>query len=292
MISCIITTYQRPIHILKRAIDSVVNQTYKDIELIVVNDAPAEKKLAEEIGRLIMQYPIRKQYIIHDVNKGACAARNTGIVHASGEYIAFLDDDDEWLPEKLARQYNLLQQESLAIVSCAYNQIGADGKLKVIEIQYPKDNISDFEKLLTYGNFLGSTSFPLIRTDVFLRVGNFDIELKSSQDYEMWIRIAEHFPVGFIDDALVNYYISDVCITKSMKNREQGFWYIIDKYKEFYCRNRKAYNCRLNRTAVSFLRDRAIGLFFKYWIKAVVVWPFSRYNLEVFYRIYKKIQNR
>lgn len=292
LISCIITTYRRPIEILKRAVESVVNQTYSNIELIVVNDAPSDEILTQQIENLLNSYDISIKYIIHETNQGACAARNTGISNATGKYVAFLDDDDEWLPEKLSLQYRKISENNLSLVYCAYNQIDSDDEKKYVPVKYPSGTLSDFEKLLTYGNFIGSTSYPLIAMDALTRVGSFNLALKSSQDYELWLRIAQRYSIGYIDKPLVNYYVSEESISKNMDNKEQGFIYIINQYSSFYNSNTIAYNCRLNRTAIAFLKEHAYRYFFKYWIKAIIVKPLSKYNIEFLLRAAQKLSKR
>ena len=104
MVSVIITTYKREPETVERAAKSILEQTYKDIELIIVDDSPAsfDKRIAVE--KRVKELSSSIKYIKHETNMGACAARNTGIRSANGEYVAFLDDDDEWLPDKLEKQ--------------------------------------------------------------------------------------------------------------------------------------------------------------------------------------------
>jgi len=104
LITAIIPTYKRPFKLLERALRSVLAQTYRNIEVVVVDDSPSTYQGRAEIAANI-HLDDRVTYIQHDAQKGACAARNTGLAHANGKYIAFLDDDDEWLPEKIELQY-------------------------------------------------------------------------------------------------------------------------------------------------------------------------------------------
>ena len=101
-VSCIVTTYERPIEILKKAIMSIVKQTYYNFEILIVNDSPKNIELSNKIKYLVKQikdeYCIEITYLSYEKNMGANYARNYGIKFSSGEYIAFLDDDDEWLP--------------------------------------------------------------------------------------------------------------------------------------------------------------------------------------------------
>ena len=119
LISCIITTYNRPIEVLKRAIDSVINQTYSNIELLVVNDYPENIELSNNIYKLIKSYNNKSiKYIVLEKNSGACFARNRGANESKGEFLAFLDDDDEWLPNKLNDQKKLFNHDMIGIVDC------------------------------------------------------------------------------------------------------------------------------------------------------------------------------
>ena len=105
LISVIITTYKRNPEILKRAIDSVVAQTYENLELIIVDDSPESYELRDAVKGMVLAIEDKRViYHQHKVNKGVCAARNTGIELSSGEYLAFLDDDDAWLLDKFTQQ--------------------------------------------------------------------------------------------------------------------------------------------------------------------------------------------
>ncbi len=110
LVSIIIPTFNR-CGVLKRAVLSAVNQTYKKIEIIIVNDASTDAT-AEVAG--LVNDP-RLKYIIHEKNQGLAATRNTGIKNSSGEYITFLDDDDEWAPEKISHQLEVFQNENHGI---------------------------------------------------------------------------------------------------------------------------------------------------------------------------------
>lgn len=113
MISVIIPTYNRA-NVIRRSIDSVLNQTYKDLELIIIDDNSSDN--TEQIINDINDKRLR--YIKLNENKGACFARNYGITISKGEYIAFQDSDDEWCLDKLKLQYDYLEKRNLDVVSC------------------------------------------------------------------------------------------------------------------------------------------------------------------------------
>ena len=131
MVSAVITTCKREPAIAERALLSVLNQTYKDIEIIIVDDSPDDYPLRKEVESMVTRHAGVK-YIKHAQCMGACAARNTGLRAASGEFIAYLDDDDEWLPEKTAVQLEAFTDDRIALVYCdAYEVDDTTGNKKV-----------------------------------------------------------------------------------------------------------------------------------------------------------------
>ena len=114
LVSAVITACNRNIDILERAVKSVANQTYPHIEIIVVDDSSSKAPGRKEIEQyLTSKYDLR--YIRHPKTLGACAARNTGLSVSKGSYIAYLDDDDEWLPTKIERQLTGFTDKSIAL---------------------------------------------------------------------------------------------------------------------------------------------------------------------------------
>ena len=207
MVTAVIITYKRPLDVLMRAINSVLDQTYPDIEVIVVNDAPEEKLLSEKIENAVLAIDHKNiRYICHEKNKGACAARNTGLSAAHGEYIGFLDDDDEWLPEKVEKQVQVFSENpDAALVYCAF-------------LMQQNNNWSGYnpdlagksaKERIILDNFIGSTSFPLLKTSLVRMVGGFDEELTRCQDYDMWIKLIKRYPISKTDLVLGKYYVSD-----------------------------------------------------------------------------------
>lgn len=282
MISCIVTTYKRPISILKRAIDSVINQTCQDIEIIVVNDAPGNRG---EIVDLLDTYGRRIRYAETEGHKGACHARNIGIGMVQGEYIAFLDDDDEWLPQKLELQQACMKENVCALVYCAHYYIDKSGNRRLIREPLAGAGIREyeFERLLCC-NFIGSTSYPLLRTRTVEEVGGFCEELESSQDHDLWLRIAKQYPICYCEEPLVNLYYSEDSISRDKSRLLQGYEYLQKHYAEHYDKDRELKNYRLNYLAVCCLKNGLSGTFVKYWMSAWRVKVFSRHNLMLFGR--------
>lgn len=289
MISCIISTYNRPISILKRALDSILSQTIKDIEVIIVNDAPENIKLSNEIRDFLNDYKdIKLKYIEHERNMGACAARNTGIKNAEGEFLAFLDDDDEWMENKLEVMVKYFNDPSIGLVYCNHKRINEiNGENRIIK---PEIHEEDAFRTLLVKNFIGSTSFPLLRSSVVKNVGMFDEKLKSSQDVDLWIRIAEHSNIKYVDECLNIYYVSEKSITSNMKNKIEGYEYQLKKYANIYQEDKQLLNHKLNVIAWTFLFCKNIRKFLHYYIFAIKIAPFSKYNLLVFNKIINKVK--
>lgn len=218
-VSVIIPTHNRPLT-LKKAVLSVLNQTYRDLELIVIDDGLKERaeKIISEINdpRLI--------YLKHETEKGGGAARNTGIKAAQSNFIAFLDDDDEWLPEKLSLQMAQFKNtpQDVGFCFCAVKNITAQG----LEKTSVSEGIADYFELAlaTFKKFLTVTL--IIKKHVFNEVGLFDENLPSHQEAELMIRITEKFkglginqPLVLVDMVAGHEHVGGN-LTKKIKGRE------------------------------------------------------------------------
>ena len=142
MVSAIVTTYKREPSMVLRAINSILAQTYNDMEIIVVDDSPKDYPYREEVKRVVTSrledFPqVKSLYICHEHNMGACVARNTGLNAASGEYIAYLDDDDEWLPKKIEKQVKKIEQSDAVLVYCgSYCKNASKGTCEIVKKEY------------------------------------------------------------------------------------------------------------------------------------------------------------
>lgn len=290
MISCIVTTYKRPVNILKRAVDSVINQTCQDTEIIVVNDAPQDRELAESIRELLGKYSREIIYVVSEQSGGACSARNLGLEKATGEFVAFLDDDDEWLPEKLERQLHWMRKKDVALVYCSHYVIDKAGKKRLIEEPLAREGQyeDEFEQLLRC-NFIGSTSYPLIRTETIRSIGGFTVGLKSSQDHDLWLRLAREYDIVYCREPLVILYYSQEAISRSFHNCLQGYEYLLEKYRDEYWKDKEILNYRLNYIAYYCMITGEWRYYLKYWFKALGVKLISRHNLMVLEKSVRKL---
>ena len=197
LVTVIIPTYNRANQI-SRAIHSVQAQSYKHWELLIVDDA-SNDDTAKIISNIADS---RIQYIRHETNQGAAAARNTALAQAKGEYIAFLDSDDEWIPAKLEKQVIYFEQLP-ASVGLIYT-----GALIVDSTEYKDKKMPVYRgnllrQLLLENVIVGGGSSPMIRKAVLNSVASFDIKLPARQDLDFWVRISQHYLIDFIDEVLV-----------------------------------------------------------------------------------------
>lgn len=199
-VSVIIPTYNRT-SLLIEAVQSVLSQSYNDLECIIVDDG-SEEDTASVIDQSIDP---RIKYVEHNQNKGASAARNTGIEQAQGEFIAFLDDDDEWMPEKLEKQVELMRRRSddFGLVYCWMDYYEyPDNKYKKVR---PTLSGNIFEEMLDRQR-IGNSSTLLVRSEVIDRIGGFDESLPRGNDGDFIRRVARKYKIDYVPKVLVKYY--------------------------------------------------------------------------------------
>jgi glycosyltransferase involved in cell wall biosynthesis len=194
MISAIIPTFNRAAF-LREAIDSVLAQTEKDIELIVVDDGSTDDTRA-----LVAEYGDRLCYVFQP-NAGASAARNRGIGCAAGKFITFLDSDDLWLPRKLARQMEWMAAHPNLLL-CYTDEIWIRRGVRVNQRNIHAKS-GGWIYPLCLPRCIISPSSVLMRRELFDEVGLFDERLPVCEDYDLWLRVASRFEVGFIPQPLI-----------------------------------------------------------------------------------------
>ncbi len=193
-VSVIIPTYNRG-WILKEAIDSVLDQDYTDFELIVVDDGSTDDTV-EILDAYGFDVIVLKQN-----NQGVSAARNRGIEASRAQFIAFLDSDDIWLPQKLTRQVEFFATHSDALI-CQTEEIWIRNGMRVNpKKRHQKPFGEIFEPSLTL--CLVSPSAVMIRRTLFDAVGLFDESLPACEDYDLWLRVSCRYPVYLIDEPLI-----------------------------------------------------------------------------------------
>lgn len=199
LVSVVVPTYERP-ELLADAVDSVANQTYDDVELLVVDDGsatPAATTLADREFDDATELRVLR----HDENRGANVARNRGVAAASGEFVAFLDDDDYWHPEKLQRQMEAFQRADDDVGVVFNGQKCVDESGRVTNVTRPATS-GRFTENLVKGETFGPFSCVMVRTEVFERAGYPDERLPCWQDREWYLRLARHYDYASITDLL------------------------------------------------------------------------------------------
>jgi glycosyltransferase involved in cell wall biosynthesis len=195
IVSVVIPTYNRA-NVIQRAVDSVLVQTYKNIEIIIIDDGSTDntKDLVKDLN---------VKYIKTD-NMGVSAARNLGVKLSSGDWIAFLDSDDEWLPSKLEEQINFSKEHpNLFLIHT--DEIWIRNGIRVNPPKkYKKEGGDQFIPSLKLCAIGPSTS--MIKKDIFLELGGFREDLLCCEDYDLWLKFTSLYEVGFVDKLLVNKY--------------------------------------------------------------------------------------
>lgn len=196
-VSVIIPTYNRTA-LLREAIASVQAQTFTDWELLVIDDGSTDE--TPETVRTIRQHEPRLRYF-HQANQGVAAARNLGIAKARGTYVAFLDDDDQWVPTKLAVQLAFMDaRPALGLSYTRYWFVGGQSDRPVV---YPTQLSATMEALIGE-NYIG-TSTVMVKRSALEAVGGFDEACRLNEDYALWLRIAQRFPIGGVQKPLAVY---------------------------------------------------------------------------------------
>ena len=202
LVSVVIPTRNRRAR-LACAIESVRQQTWPNIEIIVIDDASSDDTPLYLQGLQNTGMAIR--VVRNELPQGGAGARNQGIDMARGTYVAFLDDDDIWLPNKLDLQITCLkQQPSASSVSCSFFVQQSSGGRTVTHLSPPADG-----QQLLHTNHLGGASMCLARRQMLLDIGAFDASLRSCQDWDLWIKLNDRGPVLVCPEPLVCYMPHD-----------------------------------------------------------------------------------
>ena len=256
LVSAIVTTYKRPVEIVERALQSIVAQEYKNLEIILVNDAPEDNLLAGKLKKMTNELSRKVKYIEMEHNSGACVARNRGIKESLGEFVAFLDDDDEWKSQKIKKQVDSFTDTEIGLSYCNF-WINEEGKKELrihTDKKLPEGTI--FNKLFEK-NYVGSSSFPMIRKSALINVGLFNSNMPALQDWELWLRIAQKCKVVYIDEPLgIYYFYKGDRISAHPDRRIKGFEIIYSQYKDYLENNRKTQACYLAEGVTFYINGK------------------------------------
>jgi glycosyltransferase involved in cell wall biosynthesis len=195
VVSVIIPAYNSAPYI-RETLESVLSQTHPPLEVIVVDDGSSDDTAA-----IVQSYNGRVR-LLQQEHRGVSAARNLGIRQAQGDYVAFLDSDDLWLPEKLERQSACILEKQVAWVSCGADFFDTNSGKIFYEYRKKLYEGDILEKEFVY-TFIRSPT-PLVKRTVFEDVGYFneEYEARIGEDKDMWLRIAARYPLGVVDEVL------------------------------------------------------------------------------------------
>lgn len=273
-VSVIIPTYNRE-DVISRAIDSVLEQTYTDYEIIIVDDGSTDN--TEEVINELQREHDEITFFSQE-NAGAAVARNHGIRKANGNYIAFLDSDDQWLPEKLETQLELFRESDQA-------NLGFVGANKIIykcdsddEVVSKKDfyqsRFSEKEQPFTLEDFLSlknpiSPTTALISAKALEDVGGFDPECPPHEDFELWIRLREQYDFETTWTPLAKYRDWEEGISKTTMSGKKARVksYIMNKHRDLYRKYPKAHSVILRKIGTEHMlagnQGKALAHFYK-----------------------------
>ena len=234
-VSVIMPTHNRAA-MLRRAIDSVLSQTYGDLELIIISDGSTDTT-----SETVASYSDpRIRYFKHDTSRGASAARNTGLRASRGDFIAFLDDDDEWTRDRLEIQLPVLEDSS-PDVGLVYGWMQYIRDQKVYKIHKPVLKGNVFVQMLD-DQAIGGCPTVMIKREVMDRVGLFDEELFRGNDGDYWRRISQYYQVDYVPYVLANIYVghedrisvrSSVNLRNAIHSIEKRLAKFADVYKQY-----------------------------------------------------------
>jgi glycosyltransferase involved in cell wall biosynthesis len=222
LISVIIPSYNAE-KTIKETIQSVLNQTWQDFELLIINDGSQDATL--EVIESIQDPRIK---IFSYPNAGSSASRNRGIAIAKGEYISFIDADDLWTADKLEAQYKALQENSQAAVAYSWtDHIDESGQF--LRSGPQQSFTGDVYARLLLEDFIGNGSNPLIRAQAFAEVGDFDESLAHSEDWDLWLRLAARYHFVAVPSPQILYRMRVSSKSFNIKEMEESSLQVIER---------------------------------------------------------------
>ncbi len=282
-VSVIVPTYNYG-RFIEGCLNSIFSQTFKDFEVIVVDDGSTDGT-----GEIIKSYP-RPVRSIYQENRGLPAARNRAIEASQGEYLAFLDSDDLWLPEKLGEQVRIMDGDrELGIV---FSDASAfDGEKIIRESILEEESICTghcFARLFM-GNFLVMPTV-MIRKSCLRQTGLFDETLPVVADYDLWLRISAFFRIGFVDRPLAMYRVHPSNMSKDfcrlLEDEIRVVQKVIELYPEKVKKLGKKVNMRLSslydQYGLEWVEKGEIGRATRCFLRAILEWPLSMRSFYYF----------
>jgi len=293
LVSVVIPTYGRS-ELLPTAIDSALHQTYDNLEIIVVDDNDKGSKAQLETERQLQSYIKNRQilYLKHERNSGGSAARNTGIKASKGDYVALLDDDDEWFPEKIEKQiaYFKTLDEKVGVIYCSYILEEFDG-----DKEYIRTEKGDLTKDLLMLKFdPGASSTLVFRKDILVEIGYFDENFARHQDLEVLVRLCRNYLIDVCPDVLLKINSHNIPAALKIEQVKKIFF---DTFKKDidnipFFERRKIYALHYMGLSSLFLSEKNISQTIKYYFKAIAYYPLILFSNKVNTRLFRFLIKR
>ncbi len=279
-VSVVIPTYNR-LFSLPRALESVLRQTFDDIEVIVVDDCSTDGSWAY----LQSVHDPRVRLIQHEVNRGGGAARNSGIAAARAEWVAFQDSDDEWLVTKLARQMEAYSREGTpehgavycAKITSGEGSFGVYGPREVQHMPLPHYQHTSgdiLDELLAHA--MVSTQTLLVRKALLAEVGGFDESFKLGQDWDLTTRLAKVTRYLYVEAPLVLAFTSPDSISKVKTNQARVRKRMLEKHYDLIVRRPRLHAEYLTEIARVYQRSGCWRQSLPWLSRALRIWPADR----------------
>lgn len=293
LVSIIITTFKRPDK-LSRAIESVLNQNYQNLEIIVVddNDSESEGRLATEKVMQTFENNQKIKYVKHEYNKNGAAARNTGIRHSEGVYITYLDDDDIYYSHKVSSQVEFLEKnKNFAGVYCGWT----NGEQAFI----PK-YAGDFTFELLSGEVRLITNSIMLTRSSTLDAGGWDETFRRNQEFAFLLRVFKKgYEIGALEEILFEVDLSDRSNASNPLKNEQDMEYFLERHKEQIKSSsseskkdeKDIYSYRARGVLLNYLKNRDYLNALKFYFKALNI-GFFKFNKDLILYLYNKIRGK
>ena len=260
---------------IQETIDSILNQTFQNIELIIINDGSTDSTV-----QIINNISDSRIKLFSYANGGLSTSRNRGISLAQGEYISFIDADDLWTPDKLESQWQALQENPQADVAYSWTDYIDESSNFLKSGRRIKANGDAFSKLLLF-NFLDNGSNPLIRQKALEKVGDFDRSICTAGDKDMWLRLAANYNFVCVEKPQILYRISTNSMSTNLKRQEAASLKVLERAFS----NPKA-------EKLQHLKKQSLSYLYQYLtFKAIEAPPQKRQTLTAVYFLWNYIKN-
>jgi glycosyltransferase involved in cell wall biosynthesis len=251
---------------LPLAIESVLAQSYSDLELIITDDCSTDESrdIVEQYRRL----DGRVIPVLHDVNHGLARARNSGLTVGTGEFVALIDADDVWLPDKLKTQMECFRaQPEMGLVHSDSAIIDGDGNLtgerfSALLHRKGQQTSGNLFEVLCERNFL-CVPTVILRQEAIQYAGGFEENLRSLEDWVCWTKVSRKYPLHYVEDALVHYRIHGAGLSSNSKgmaqNRVKAFQFLLASFSDIpsRLRSKMLYSLGVSRLETGELREAA-----------------------------------